>query len=100
MGVPAREALFLSGHISKRRMLSAGHTYAQFQQAYSELLGVTDSVQNLSRILLVDDVSTYGGTLAMACEAIWNVNQKLEVVAATAAQMILKAVVLDISSVR
>ena len=100
MGVPAREELFLSGPISKRRMLSAGYTYAQFQRAYSGLLGVTDSVQNLSRILLVDDVSTYGGTLAMACEAIWNLNPKLDIVAATAAQMILKDVVLDTSSVR
>lgn len=93
MEIPVREALFLNGPVSKRRMLSAGYTYAQFQRAYSDLLGVTDSVQDLTRVLLLDDVSTTGGTLAMACEAIWNVNPQVEIVAVTAAQMILKAVV-------
>lgn len=100
MSVPVREALYLSGSISKRKMLSAGSSYAQFERAYERFLSVTDLVQGMSRILLVDDVSTHGGTLAIACKIIWRVNPNVEIVTTTAAQMVLKSVIRNISSVR
>ena len=93
LNVPSREYLQLSSPISKRRMLSAGYTYTEFERAYADRLVVADEVTGVERLLLVDDVSTHGGTLKIASQALWHVNSDLKIVAAAGMQMVLKAVV-------
>ena len=56
---------------------------------------VDAAARGLSRILLLDDVSTEGSTLRCAVQAFREVNADCSIVAATAGQMILKSVVRD-----
>lgn len=97
-GIPMRQFLKLSKAISKRRMLSDGYTYAQFEQAYSELLEMED-IDSIRHILLVDDVCTYGGTLKVASHVLRTKKSNLKISATTAVQMIVKSVVLDNCSI-
>jgi len=98
LGIPVKQVLKLSKAISKRRMLSDGYTYAQFEWEYSKALDV-GNVASITRILLVDDVCTYGGTLRAASSALWAKGSNLQISAAVAAQMIVKSVVTDESSI-
>jgi hypothetical protein len=95
--VPVKEVLSLTGTISKRSMINAGHTYYQFERRYAALLEASDELQSLSRILLVDDVLTRGGTLKVIAKEIWRLNPEAEVIVATGMQMVLKSVVRDTS---
>ena len=89
------EYLSLSGPISKRRLIASGFRVQDFEQEYGDLLEVDSAIQKVERILLVDDVCTNGSTLRSAARKIRQVNADCEIVAATAGQMIMKAVVAD-----
>ena len=88
LNAPVFEALSLSSPISKRRMSTDPAT---FERAYAERLEVDRSTlpRGQSRILLVDDVCTHGSTLATAARALAASRPRMEIVAVTAAQMIL-----------
>ncbi|MPZ49272.1 MAG: hypothetical protein GEU75_08230 [Dehalococcoidia bacterium] len=60
MDVPVRELLVLNQAVSKRRFQSAGYTYAQFERKYAAALSVVETEERFEKLLLVDDVSTYG----------------------------------------
>ncbi len=97
-GIPLRQFLKLSDPVSKRRMLSDGYTYSQFEQVYSGSLEVED-IDSIGHILLVDDVCTYGGTLKVTSRSLWAKNPELQITATVAVQMIVKSVVLDESHI-
>ena len=80
--------------------MSQGYSYAHFERRYKSFLNVSDNVEKLRTIALIDDVSTYGGTIRMACEALWERNPKLEITVATATQMIIKRTVRDNSAIK
>ena len=92
--VRVREMLGLSASISKRRMQAAGFTTAQFESAYREALKA-NVPPNAERILLVDDVMTRGSTVAQALHVLREQRPEVEVVVATAGQMIVKGAVVD-----
>ena len=87
--------LSLSAPISKRRMLSQGFTATQFSMRYRQYLQVDPAIADLRRILLVDDAITRGLTLSVALAAIRAVSPEIDIVVASAAQMILTDVVAD-----
>jgi predicted amidophosphoribosyltransferase len=89
------EYLSLLGPISKRRLIASGFRVQDFEQEYGDLLQVDPAIQRADRILLVDDVCTNGSTLRSAARKIQTVNSDCEIVAATAGQMVVKAVVAD-----
>lgn len=93
-GIPVRQLLKLSRGISKRRMLNNGYTYAEFERSYAGSLESEDPGQ-IAHALLVDDVSTYGGTLNMASRALLAKKVELKITTAVAVQMIVKSVVID-----
>ena len=99
LAVPMREALELTASISKRRMLSAGGTTAQFERRYWDALRAQIPADT-GRILLVDDVLTRGSTVAQALKAIRGQQPKATVVVATAGKMIVKEAVVDDSGFR
>lgn len=99
LGAPVREWLSLNTPVSKRRLLSAGYSYAGFERRYAASLRVGSSIASVRRILIVDDVCTRGGTLKVICSAIWRVNSTAEIALAVGAQMIVKAAVRDESAV-
>ena len=87
------EYLSLSGPISKRRLIASGFRVQDFEQEYGDLLEVDPAIRGTKRILLVDDVCTNGSTLRVAARTIFGANADCDIVAATAGQMIMKAVV-------
>ncbi|HUW44710.1 MAG TPA: hypothetical protein VMW50_02830 [Dehalococcoidia bacterium] len=93
-GIPVRQLLKLSKGISKRRMLNSGYTYAEFERSYAGSLESEDPRQ-IAHVLLVDDVSTYGGTLNMASRALLAKKVDLKITTAVAVQMIVKSVVIE-----
>ena len=95
LGVKVADVLSLSGPISKRRLLSAGLTQAQFESRYYQLLRVAPDVRKYARILVLDDVCTQGSTLDCALRRIREAHPACELTATTAGQMILKSVVAD-----
>ena len=95
-GIPVHEALSLSHPISKRRFLRDGASIQEFEAAYGDALEVdTGMLVNCANVLLVDDVCTGGSTLAIAARALEAAYEGVQVAAATAAQMIIKAAVRD-----
>lgn len=94
LGVPVREWLNLSGPISKRRMQAAGFTAGQFRSRYASLLQANEGFARIRRVLVVDDTITRGWTLTCAAQKIRQIAPEVEVVAASAGQMILKEYVL------
>ena len=94
LAVKVREMLGLSRSISKRRMRAAGFTTAQFESAYREALQAKVPA-NAGRILLVDDVMTRGSTVAQALHVLREQRPEIEIVVATAGQMIVKEAVVD-----
>lgn len=96
LGVDVRELLQLRHAISKRKLrLHRGFTAQQFEDAYLAALEVDPKTAEYRRILLIDDVSTEGSTLHCASMAIRSIAPRAQIFAATAGQMIVKAVVLD-----
>ena len=90
---PMREALELTRPISKRRMRAAGYTAAQFQARYASALAIPAAARLPKRLLLLDDVCTEGSTLACATRSLLAHQSDCEVTAASAGQMVVKAVV-------
>jgi len=76
-------------------MLNYGYSYSQLIYKYRELLTVDNRIKKCDRALLVDDVCTHGGTLGVSCEALCEVNLQLDIVAATACQMIVVSALKD-----
>ena len=94
LAIRVREMLSLTASISKRRMLAAGFTPPQFEQRYRAVLQA-EVPDNSGRILLVDDVMTKGSTAAQALHVLKQQRPGLEIVVATAGQMIVKEVVVN-----
>jgi predicted amidophosphoribosyltransferase len=65
-----------------------------FREKYRKALDVRASTRHYDRVLLVDDVCTHGNTLAEAAQKMREMNPDIEIVAATAGQMIVKECVL------
>jgi len=94
LGCPVEELLSLNRAISKRAMFSAGYSRSQFEAEYYLALEIdNDKIKRHNRVLLVDDVCTEGTTLRCAIRRIMDRNNQCEVSAATAGQMVVKAVV-------
>ena len=95
LGAPVAEWVTLSGNVSKRALVSQGYTAAEFEAIYTSRLVVARDLQGASRVLLVDDVCTHGSTLGVIAKALRVVEPRVEVVSATAGQMVVRAVVAD-----
>jgi hypothetical protein len=93
LSVPLVEGLKLGESISKRRLLAEGGTRSSFAARYFRALSVSRRLKQSRRALLVDDVCTHGTTLSTALRRLRVEHPGLELVAATAGQMILKSVV-------
>lgn len=94
LGAPVRELLSLSEPTSKRRLRGIdGYSAHSFELIYRRRLLVGDAVEELGRIVLVDDVCTEGSTLRVCTSRLQAKNPTLEVVAATAGQMTVRAAV-------
>ena len=94
LAVPMHDILRLVGRVSKRRMLAGGCTITEFEHRYSSALRAEVS-PDAERVLLVDDVSTRGSTVAQAIRVISEQQPQANIVVATAGQMIVKEVVID-----
>ena len=99
LAVPMRDIMRLASRVSKRRMLARGCTIAQFEQSYYSALRA-DVPADVERVLLVDDVSTRGSTVAQAIRVLREQRSRTAIVVATAGQMIVKEVVVDDSGFR
>ena len=97
-GIPMKQLFRPSKNVSKRRMLSKGYSYSQFEQAYFDAVEV-DDVESITHVLLVDDVCTYGGTLRVATRHLLAKKPDLQITAAVAVQMIVKSMVIDKSTI-
>jgi predicted amidophosphoribosyltransferase len=100
MGIETVDCLSLSRPVSKRRLLALSQTRAGFRDKYYDALSVDTKVTGSKRLLLIDDVATEGTTLGCAFRRIRKFHPNAEVSAATAGQMIVKAVVKDERAVR
>jgi predicted amidophosphoribosyltransferase len=94
LSVPVRELLTLSEPTSKRRLRGIdGYSASAFESIYRRRLVVSDAVAGLASIVLVDDVCTEGSTIRASTAALRAKNANLQVVAATAGQMTVRAAV-------
>jgi predicted amidophosphoribosyltransferase len=93
LATPVVECLSLTHPISKRRLRNGGYTPDQFEYLYRNYLSVDASISQYSRVLLVDDVCDHGSTLGVAARSMKSQHPALEIVAATAGQMIVKEAV-------
>jgi predicted amidophosphoribosyltransferase len=100
LGVRVADVLSLNVPISKRRLTNNGYTLRQFEAKYMDALEVSKRVLNYKRLLLIDDVCTGGTTLRCALQRIQVIHPDCEMTAATAGQMIVKAVVRDEEALR
>jgi predicted amidophosphoribosyltransferase len=97
--VPVRELLTLDRPISKRALMrDAGLNEDEFEAAYRDALDVDDEQDAPQRALLVDDVCTKGSTLTAAYQVLQDAFPGVQVVAVTAGQMTVRAVVRDADS--
>lgn len=96
-GARRLDALSLSGPVSKRRMVLQGWTPGEFKQRYRNLLQVDAAIADCDRILLVDDAITRGSTMSVALAAIRAAAPQVDIVVASAVQMIVKAAVADVN---
>lgn len=100
LGVRVVEALSLRQPISKRVMRNAGATPSRFERSYAENVVVNDRLARAERVLLIDDVCTWGSTLRVCAAALRRAYPQLTVVAATAGQMIVTDVVTQVDALR
>ena len=97
---PVVELVTLTGPISKRRHMANDGTYASFLRRYESLLSVERRGRRYQRILIVDDVSTYGGTLRAVAKALRASGAGASgLVATTAVQMVVKGALRDEAAV-
>jgi len=86
--VPVLDGLELTAPKGKRAATQAGQSPAAFRGDYSSLLTVpVEKLQGLKRIILVDDVCTFGNTFAATITALRRAGISADVVAASAGQM-------------
>lgn len=98
--VPMLEAVKLRAPIGKRAAQQAGIAFSDFRTQYASLLDIkVHKLNNLGRIILVDDVCTYGHTLAATVSALRDLGVTGEIVACTAGQMTIRDAVLVDSAV-
>lgn len=95
LGVSVRECLKLTEPVSKRRMLASGYTLTDFRRRYYHALNVSRSISDCSQVLIVDDVITRGATLYCATRRLREAQPDLDIVVASAGQMIVKSAVRD-----
>jgi predicted amidophosphoribosyltransferase len=89
------EFLSLSEPVGKRVLRRMGFTAREFERAYGKALVVDPRIRELSSILLVDDACTEGSTFERSAEAMLALNPVLRIVAASAVQMAVTAVLAD-----
>jgi len=94
LAVPVREILRLAESVSKRSLLSVGFPITEFEHRYYSALRADVSPES-ERILLVDDVSTRGSTVAQAIKVLREQQPNVAIVVVTAGQMIVKEVVVN-----
>jgi hypothetical protein len=94
--VPVVEALELTAPKGKRASKNAGESAQQFRRSYASLLKVDEArLDGMRRIILVDDVCTYGNTMAASIQAMRASSVAADVVACTAGQMTVLDAVAD-----
>ncbi|MBM7804202.1 putative amidophosphoribosyltransferase [Geodermatophilus bullaregiensis] len=93
--VPVIDGLALTAPKGKRAAQNAGESFEQFREDYSALLSVSPDLAALERIIVVDDVCTYGNTLAAVAAALRAAGVEAELVAATAGQMTVRDAIAD-----
>jgi predicted amidophosphoribosyltransferase len=94
LAVPVCELLTLTTAISKRRIRGEqGATALQFEKKYYDALSASEKLATVNKVLILDDVATEGSTLRCAVRRILERNPKCNIYAATAGEMIRKAVV-------
>jgi len=88
------DLLSLSEPTSKRVLRGEhGYTAGRFESTYGRRLLIEPEAERLTRLILLDDVCTEGSTLSACLDALHVINPGLEVVAATAGQMTVRAAV-------
>ncbi len=96
INVPVTEALELTAPKGKRASLNAGESAYQFRRSYASLLAVdARRLSSAAKVILVDDVCTYGHTLAASIMALRGASVRANIVAATAGQMTILDAVAD-----
>ena len=95
LDAPVREWLKLTTPASKSLSHRIGLSDAQHRARYRRLLSSSLGPRRVQHVLLVDDVSTYGGTLSAAADALKSINGDIRVYATTAGQMIIRSAVAD-----
>ena len=80
--------------------MAGGSSYASFESRYESLLSVDPRASRLRRVLIVDDVCTYGGTLRAVARALRAAGAgTTSLVGTVAAQMVVKDALRDESAV-
>jgi predicted amidophosphoribosyltransferase len=92
LDVKPADLLKLDRPISKRAL---GLAPRYFEARYARALEVSSTVAQYRRIVLLDDVATWGSTVAAAASRMVSLNPALEILAVTAGRMILKSSVRD-----
>ncbi len=90
--VPVKDVLKLKAAISKRALRNAGMTAGDFERAYKQRLEADRTqLSRARRVLIIDDVCTYGSTLGVAARALISAYPRLAVHTAAGAQMAIRA---------
>lgn len=92
VGAPVRPVVSLDRAISKRALDT---TKYDFEMQYDAALNLSDEAETIQRALVVDDVCTWGSTLNTVASALRRANPAMEIVLATAGQMVVKNAVAD-----
>jgi len=87
LNVPVREWLLLSEPVSRRHLMCLGLSRDYFETQYATKLRIVGDFNEVTDVLVVDDVCIEGSTLRLCCDAIWEANPACRVTATTAGQM-------------
>ncbi len=93
--VPVNEGLLLTSPKGKRAAQNSGQSFAQFRKEYTAALSIAPKLAAYSRVILVDDVCTFGNTMAAVVQALRAAGVAAELVVATAGQMTVRDAVRD-----